>query len=562
MKKLLAFMLMLTFAIVLVGCGGTDNSPKTITIAGDRTVQEGKTVQLTATVAPEAAVQTVTWTSARADIASVNASGLVTGVKVGATVITATSTADPTVTGQVRVTVELDPTAISRPDLGGYTIRIAQAGHALQEIDPFHELYIAQNRIAKQQAWTWVEEQYNCQIEVVAYPADAEWGLPRWNYILQQAASNVADYDFYTVPDSQIGRFVEGNAIIDITNWYAAYGQGYMDAVYQGAGTYKGKLYSITDGESGIYNVMYYNINLLDQLGMEKTPAEMFNDGDWTYSAFQAYAIEAQAKLNGLGGDVVRWAVAGNSPYYWAGMSNAGGVKLADVSAMTLNIKHPIAIAAADTLKAIKAAGAMDPLKQVDQGVASWMDGRALFSSGDLWFVNTSNRWPENLWGEGDATKYGYVPFPRPDGTEKADQKIGLGGTATFVMPIGRDYSGFGAECTAENIYRALVDAFHKTREYRLADPDYDADAALRTYAERYAEAEDSVIAFMFMASRTSTYGFYDPLSIPDNPIVNTGFSTFSTAINNYVMGTIETFAEAVDPLLPILQENMTKAFS
>lgn len=547
---------------LFVGCANVDLGPKTITINGDRIVQVGKTIQLSAIVAPEGAVQTVTWSSARADIAAVSTSGVVTGVKVGATVITATSTEDASVTGQVRITVELDPTAIQRPDLGGYTIRIAQAAHALQEIDPFHELYIAQNRVAKQQAWTWVEEQYNCQIEVVAYPADAEWGLPRWNYILQQAASGVADYDFYTVPDSEIGRFVEGNAIIDVSGWYAAYGQNFMDAVYQSAGTYKGNLYSITDGESGIYNVMYYNINLLDQLGMDKTPAEMFNDGEWTFSGFQTYAIEAQTKLNGLGGGLTRWAVAGSSPFYWVGMANAGGVKLADVASMTLNIKHPISIAAADTLKAIRLAGAMDPARLVDQNVTSWMDGRALFSSGDLWFVNTSNRWPENLWGEGDATKYGYVPFPRPDGTLKADQQIGLGGTATFVMPIGRDYTGFGSDCTAENIYRAMIETFQKTREYRLADPDYDAEAALRTYAERYTESEDSVVAFMYIASRTKTIGFYEPLSTQQNPIVAMDYSTFVTSVNNFVMGTIATFAEAVDPLIPILQENMTKAFS
>jgi len=558
MKKLLAFMLMFTFAIVLVGCGG-DLVPQSVEITGTQTVEAGKDVQLTAAVLPEGVEQGVTWSSARTDIASVDTNGKVTGVKVGATIIRATSTAVETVYGQIRITVTASG-EISKPDLGGYTIKIAQAGHALQGIDPFHPDYAAQNKVAKQQAWEWVEENYNCEIQVVAYPDDAEWGTPRWNYILNQAAAQTADYDFYTVPDARIGTFVEGQAIIDVSDWYALYGQGYMDAVYQQSGTYKGSLYSITDGESGIYNVMYYNINLLAELGMEKTPAEMFNEGTWTYTAFKDYAVAAQTALNAKGEGY--WAVAGCSPYYWVGMTNAGGVKIADISTMKMNLKDPVAVQAATILKEIKAAGAMDPLKQVDQNVASWMNGKALFSSGDLWFVNTSNRWPENLWGEGELTKYGYVPFPRPDAITKAQQKLGLTGTATFVMPNFRDYSAFGAECTAENVYRALVDTFLKTKEFQEGAPGYDEQALLQAFAERYAESPDSVQAFMFIAGNAKDIGFYEPLAEPGNAVINTGYSTFSTEVNKFVMGDYASWADAIDPLIETLEENLRKAFS
>jgi hypothetical protein len=562
MKKLLALMLMFTFAIVLVGCGGGTPDPTDVVVTGAREVKVGETIQLAAVVNPKGADQGVTYESLKPDLVSVDATGKVKGLKVGKTIIKVVSVKDPKIATQHTITV--NPTEdIVRPDLGGYTIRIAQAGHALNETDPFHAEYKAQNKVAKQNAWNWVEEHYNVNIEVVAFPDDAEWGEPRWTYIELQAASNTADYDFYTVPDAQIGRFVEANAIIDITGWYAAYGDGYMDAVYKSSGSYKNSIYSITDGESGIYNVMYYNINLLNRLGLDKTPAQIFNDGDWTYSKFRDYAIEAQAKLSALSTpEIPYYAVAGNSVYYWAGMSNAGGVKLANVNTMKMDIKNETAIAAADTLKAIKKANAMDPLKQVDGGVASWMAGHALFSSGDLWFVNTDNRWPGDLWGEGDLTKYGYVPFPRPDGTLKENQTIGLGGTATWVMPIGRNYSGYTSELNAQNIYRAMVDAFTKTEEFQLSDPGYDEQALRRANAEKYAESEDSVQAFMYMAGKTREVGFFDPLSIPDNPVENTGFGALATAVNSYVMGTIETYAEAVDTHIALLQEKLTKAYS
>lgn len=63
------------------------------------------TRQMTATVAPGGANQAVTWTSATPSVATVNSSGLVTGVSAGTSVITATSVADGTKTGTATITV-------------------------------------------------------------------------------------------------------------------------------------------------------------------------------------------------------------------------------------------------------------------------------------------------------------------------------------------------------------------------------------------------------------------------------------------------------------------------
>ena len=237
-------------------------------------------------------------------------------------------------------------------------------------------------------------------------------------------------------------------------------------------------------------------------------------------------------------------------------MSQAGGVKLADVTEMSIDIKNPIAIAAADTLKAINAAGAMDPLKQVDENVTSWKEGCALFTSGDISYVNRNNKWPENLWGEGDLTRYGYVPFPRPDGTELKDQRIGLGGTTNaLVMAVGRNYDGYGPECTDKNIYRAMVEIFQKTKEYQLVKTDETNHK--RAFAEKYTESDDSIQALIWMLNNINQIGFYDPFANAENPIANTGDSIFSTAINNYIMGLNDSYTNAVEPLIPILTDQL-----
>ena len=63
------------------------------------------TQQLTATVSPSGAVQTVTWSSSDTAVAEVSASGVVTGKSAGTATITATSTADNTKSGTSAITV-------------------------------------------------------------------------------------------------------------------------------------------------------------------------------------------------------------------------------------------------------------------------------------------------------------------------------------------------------------------------------------------------------------------------------------------------------------------------
>jgi len=68
-------------------------------------VEEGATVQLTATVSPAAASSAVTWSSSATGTATVDATGLVTGVAAGTATITATSVADGGKTDTATITV-------------------------------------------------------------------------------------------------------------------------------------------------------------------------------------------------------------------------------------------------------------------------------------------------------------------------------------------------------------------------------------------------------------------------------------------------------------------------
>ena len=89
-----------------------DATGVTITGAGNMVI--GGTLQLSATVAPAAALQTITWSTSDAAIATVSAAGLVSAVSNGSVTITATSHVS-TVKAEVSIT-------ITRPNPTGITI--------------------------------------------------------------------------------------------------------------------------------------------------------------------------------------------------------------------------------------------------------------------------------------------------------------------------------------------------------------------------------------------------------------------------------------------------------
>ena len=85
-----------------------------IDITGDTNIFKGATTQLTAAVTPSnASDKTVTWKSSNDSIATVSATGLVTAVKTGTVVITATAKDGSGVKGAVNVTVSVLVSAIS-----------------------------------------------------------------------------------------------------------------------------------------------------------------------------------------------------------------------------------------------------------------------------------------------------------------------------------------------------------------------------------------------------------------------------------------------------------------
>ena len=590
MKKIFNLFLVLILALALVGCkkpSGDDKSGaiKSVSVSTAKNVarvQVGHTLQCSYKVTPSnATVDSVKWTVSN-DLGTISETGLFTaGSEAGLVKITVeVGNAEGKVSASKSIQVTLDA-VLEYPDLNEYTIKIAQATAALGETNPFMPIetrstygyYAGADREARQQAWQSVEEDFNCHISVVEYPSDAGWGPSRWAYIINQARIDSPEYDLYTIPDAQVPGFANANAIVDLTDWYNKYGNDFMTTISKTAGTYQGKLYTINWNEANVYNILGYNVGLWEAVNKYdptiKEPAQMFLDEEWNYTNFVTYCKKCQDALDSLYNPDTdkHYVLSGWPTYYFVGMVDRNGEGVADVAKKQVHIMNEDCTNAVNALQEIFKYNAFDSAFSVDQGVKSWTNGLSMFNTGDLWFIGAvQGRWDSDMWGAGDATRYGYVPFPAPDGMEGTDSiYTGITSEACWVMAAGRDnfYKGYGDECTTENIYYAVSQYWLRARQiYRTSDG-YDQELAFTNMASAKFGTQASIDAFVLTSSKLETDAFYDPMTSNSNTVCYTSGSDFDIALRHYVKddGTYSTWVDAVGSMQETLNESITKAF-
>ena len=576
-RKLFVLLFVMIFALTLVACGDKpeDDGPKADPLVPTAIslkvkvakVQINNTCKLTYAIQPATAQGDAVTVSVNNDLATATVSGtngivLTAGDKTGSVKVTVTTSNGI----QASKTIKIQEEAVeSYPDLSGYNIKLAQAEHALgyydvkltKETEDKYSFYTGADREFKIQAWDEIEENYNCIMTVDAYPSDAPWGPSRWQYILTQAQNEAPEYDFYVVPDGNIPGFVAGNALVDLTDWYAQYGNNIMTDMSITAGTYKQRLYSINTFEMNVYNILGYNIGLWEQIHTQdptiEEPAQMYLDGNWNYNTFKEYCLKAQTALNTLypSEESKYYCLSGYGALYWLGMVNAGGVRILDTTQLKVSITGATETTVAQTLQEIYAAGAMDSAFQVDGGVATWNAGHSLFNTGDLWFIGaTETRWSKDLWGT--DTRYGYVPFPGDPANDPDMTFVGTTSEASIVMAAGRDwaYKGFGDECTGENIYRAFLDYYNTAKKYYTSSEDYDHKQEVTNTATSKFGSEASVQAYLKVilgvqkedgsyTGGIEEYGFFEPFVENSNSVVGWygGEGTFGGSINSFIKG-------------------------
>ena len=597
MKKFLTLTFVILFAFALVACtgnggneggneggnGGGGNSgnttvPQSISItASSKTVKIGKTVQLTAKVKPDGASQEVTWSSNKPEFATVDNNGTVTGVGKGKAVITATSVAAPDISA--KVTISVNDSTVGDIDMGGYEIRIAFSPGVEYELDPrmdtsnHPEYKISPTRKYAAEAWNEMEEKYNCHIVVAGYPIEDYYG--RFDWIVDQGKIGEAEFDIYWIPTNQISKCY--TALMTLDDLVSLHGANTMSDADTLARTYKQELYgwsytsgSITSDDPVIG--MNYNLFNLIEMGADKEPAKLFMEDKWSIDDFVEWCLEAQTKLNALstGEEDKYYVISGRLSYWLRDMTRTSGVPLADLVKMDMNLTHPTMVQIADTLHELYKAGCVDPANQVDGHVESWNNQHALLNTGSAYFVDYYNRWKADLWGEGDATLYAFVPWPYANDATHATARWANYTQDCFSMPKAVTKKIEGAmeksdDVTPENIFKIWVECFTRAEEIKNADPLYDKEGTDRQVAGAKWDTTASVDAWVYIQDHLDTNGIFDPikelrLNNGDGEDWEKQSAGYILEISSYTTAT--SYVEAVTPSLKQLQQTFVEKYN
>lgn len=303
---------------------------------------------------------------------------------------------DTSVQESVEDTTAEDTSLFPAFDLGGVTITLLNHSN-IAGLDPNAEGIEQYEKEDREANVKRIEEKYNVKLEFVAPPTDVWDDLTKEVISAYAAGQPVADvmdcyYQF-------LGTYVANDILYDMTevldNTDIFNPENYC--------TWMNKKWGVSFGMGG--EGIFYNKDMIKRLGMDKTPAEMFSEGKWSYDDFYNYCMDMKSKM------------ADNeyplfvSPYYWMLFATAGN----DIQILggdgNLNYLDPGMLETMEFLQKLIDAGlCRKPNMTEDGGYDSWGTGGATFDNGvEVAMCHRAIWQVDGLVGKFDI---GYVPYP------------------------------------------------------------------------------------------------------------------------------------------------------
>jgi ABC-type glycerol-3-phosphate transport system substrate-binding protein len=198
-------------------------------------------------------------------------------------------------------TEEAEKELFQKYDLGGVTITLL-SHNDLAGKDPNGDVedYIKAERQAHVD---YIQEKYNVKLEFVA-PTTDNWD----EFDTEVVSAYTSGHPVADVMDAyyqMLDTYVANEILLDMSAAFAESGAFKNTALFNWTGSQWGV--SIGMGGEGLY----YNKTWIEELGMEYTPAEMFDMGMWDYDSCYEYLKEMKSKM---AADEYPIFVA---PYYW-----------------------------------------------------------------------------------------------------------------------------------------------------------------------------------------------------------------------------------------------------
>lgn len=421
MKKIFSFLLLFVMLFTLAACGnggdsnGNGNEENTATIVGvsDKTINVGDAFDPMEGITANDTVD--------GDITSrINVEGTVVTSAAGTYTLTYTveGSDGKVVTEKRTITVKVVHTTPPT--------EIVIMHGALEEVDPFDPAFSGREQQARQNKQREVEERLNVKVVYKKYPTAAAWGPDRVNAIIQASVEGAPLADIYWTTSDWTAQLANANAIVAVDKYLGTTGSN-ITAPAKELGTFKGQFYAFSVNKPTVDVGLYFNVELIDDLGLDN-PAELFNNGEWTWSKFEQWADAAQAALPSMGDDYR--VLGGIKAVYAENMIPLNGGSLINARSGRVAFHQAPALETYSFLHELSNKGLWEGSPQYDAGSALWQAGKVALHPGSFWFLNADNRWAKLNFD------IGYVPYPVSD-TYTGEYVSPISGVAVYTLASG-----------------------------------------------------------------------------------------------------------------------------
>ena len=291
------------------------------------------------------------------------------------------------------------------------------------EHDPGDANYKGERKQEKRNLIAKVESEYNIDIVYKDYPAEAPWGPERVKWIANGVMAGNDVGDIFLIDSSWIPTLQRNSAIAELYDLKRENGifteYNYVQSEnYNLMAKSQNKVYAYAAGDARPDHWLHYNQALIDQYNLPD-PAKMWNNNEWTWSAFNDLLATAQAAFDQDADKGKKYAFGGDYFDAAKGFVAARGGQF---------VKNGIVLLENATVVQV-----YEDLQDIEDlywepngstvSTTNFRDGLVLFQTGSMWFYGAAERWPSTL-------DFGIsaVPYPRND--DDADFK-------KYQIPVG-----------------------------------------------------------------------------------------------------------------------------
>ena len=255
-------------------------------------------------------------------------------------------------------------------------------------------------------------------IKLVPVPGD------NYEEKLMTELSGGKSHDIFYVGAETMPKLVETGKLAELTEFLESSAShvsadDFADGLW-GAARQDGKIYGVSVDNNPL--VMYYNKKVLEEAGVEKSPQELYEAGEWNWAAFEE--ITGKIRDAGQKGFVAdKW-----SAHYFSWVWSNGG-QLYDDDGNYILEENEKAKEAFEYLEKLVKNDNVTYAGSLPQGQGA----DAMFMSNQVGFV-AAGRWLTPMFSENESLDFDYIPWPTNTGN-----KMEPGAIAIAFMSVAKD---------------------------------------------------------------------------------------------------------------------------